>query len=58
MEANTSKAQLEVWEWKNTLHEELKTVPKSERLKFIKEKVRKTIEHLKLAKKADELMSP
>jgi len=55
MKADTSKAQLEVWEWKDTLYEELKTVPKHERLKFIKEKVRKTIEHLNLLSKADEL---
>jgi len=50
MEADTSKAQLEVWEWKDALYEELKAIPKAERLKFIKAKVRNTIEKLRRAK--------
>ena len=44
MESKVSKSQLEVWEWKESLFEELKNIPKDQRLKFIKEKTRKTIE--------------
>ena len=46
MEAKVSKSQVEVWEWKDSLYENLKDIPKDQRLKFIKEKVRKTIEQL------------
>ena len=43
METKISKAQTEVWEWKESLYEELKNIPKLERLKYIKNKVSKTI---------------
>ena len=46
MESKVSKAQIEVWEWKDLLYEELKDIPKELRLKFIKEKVKKTIEQI------------
>ena len=46
METKVSKSQIEVWEWKEYLFEELKNIPKDKRLKFIKEKVKKTIEKL------------
>jgi len=46
METKVSKSQIEVWEWKEALFEDLKIIPKTERLKFINEKVKKTIEKL------------
>ncbi len=46
MESKVSKAQEEVWEWKESLYEELKFVPKDKRLEFIREKVKKTIEQI------------
>jgi hypothetical protein len=46
MESNVSKSQIEVWEWKDSLYEDLKDIPKDQRLKFIKEKVKKTLEQL------------
>ena len=46
MESKVSQSQIEVWEWKESLYEDLKNIPKSERLKFIKEKVKKTLERI------------
>ena len=46
MESKVSKAQEEVWEWKDSLYEELKNIPKKDRLKFISRKVKKTIEQI------------
>jgi len=46
METKISKAQIEVWEWKEFLFDDLKNVPKNKRLRFIKEKVKKTIEKI------------
>jgi hypothetical protein len=39
METKVSKAQIEVWDWKESLYEELKNIPKLERLNYIKGKV-------------------
>ena len=46
METRESKSQVEVWEWKESLYKELRHVRKDKRLKFIKEKVRRTIDKL------------
>lgn len=35
MEAKVSKAQLEVWEWKERAYEQIKNMSKEERIKFI-----------------------
>jgi hypothetical protein len=43
METKVSKALIEVWEWKESLYEELKNNPKLERLNYIKGKVSQTI---------------
>ena len=48
MKINISKSQIEVWEWKESLFEELKNIPKEKRLEFIRKKVKKTIEQLSL----------
>ena len=49
METKVSKAQIEVWDWKESLYEELKNIPKLERLNYIKSKVSDSI--LKINKK-------
>ena len=46
MESKVSKAQEEVWEWKDSLFEELKNIPKKDRLKFIREKVKRQLNKL------------
>jgi hypothetical protein len=46
METKVSKAQAEVWDWKENLYEELKNIPKLERLNYIKGKVSETIKTL------------
>ncbi len=47
MNTKISNAQTEVWQWKETLYQELCTVPKWEHLKYINEKVKDTITKLK-----------
>ena len=51
MKAKISKAQIEVWEWKENLSKELLKIPKNERLKHIREKVKKTVERIRSKKK-------
>ena len=46
METKVSKAQIEVWDWKETLYEELRNIPKLERLNYIKGKVSETIKNI------------
>ena len=41
-----SKAQVEIWDLKDSLFEELKNIPKLERLSYIKGKVKSTIEKI------------
>ena len=41
MEAKISKAQLEVWEWKEKLSSELLKIPLKDRSKYITEKAKK-----------------
>lgn len=43
---NTSKAQLEVWEWKEALYEELKDIPDSKKIEFILRKTASTVERI------------
>ncbi len=43
MNTKISNAQIEVWQWKETLYQELCKVPKWEQLKYINEKVKDTI---------------
>ncbi len=42
-----SKAQLEVWEWKQTLYEETKHLSTAEALKYLVEKSQTTVASLK-----------
>jgi len=46
MKADISKAQLEVWEWKEALYREIKEIPHGQRLKYLREKVRVTVERI------------
>ena len=50
METRISKAQLEVWNWKENLYKELKNVPKNEILAYIKNKVKDTINQIRKKK--------
>ena len=43
MKANISKAQLEVWEWKNALHEEIKDMELDKGLEYLLNKSRTRI---------------
>ena len=51
MEAKTSKAQLEVWEWKEKLSEELNNIPLKDQQKYIHEKTRSIVAKLKSVKR-------
>jgi len=49
-----SKAQLEVWEWKQTLAEETQHLTTAEALNYLVEKSQKTVAHLKNQKRLPE----
>jgi hypothetical protein len=50
MKAKISKAQLEVWEWKERAFKNLEEIPEEERVKYIFSKTNKTISRLKKLK--------
>ena len=52
METKESKAQLEVWEWKEKAYEQTKNMTKEERLKFILSQTREMVLRLKHKKAA------
>jgi hypothetical protein len=47
MQAKVSKAQTEVWEWKEKLYEEIKNVPSSERISYLIKKAHSTVAAIK-----------
>jgi hypothetical protein len=51
MKSKDSKAQREVWEWKELLYEEIKNVPPNMKLKYIHQKVKKILEGIKKNRK-------
>ncbi len=51
MEAKESKAQLEVWEWKEKLYQQVKNLHKGEMLKFILKQTKETVDNLKAKQK-------
>jgi len=51
MKSKDSKAQKEVWEWKELLYEEIKNVPPNLQLKYIHQKVKKILEDINKKKK-------
>ena len=46
-----SKAQLEVWEWKQRAYEELQNIPREKWMEYIKDKTQPVIEELMRRKK-------
>ncbi len=46
---NISKAQIEVWDWKNSLYEEIKDIPDFQKIDYIHKKTAETIERFKKA---------
>ena len=52
MEAKTSKAQKEVWEWKEKAYDQIKNMSKQERIKFILAQTRDVASRLKQKKAA------
>ncbi|MCD4789174.1 MAG: hypothetical protein K8R37_04170 [Bacteroidales bacterium] len=54
MKTKISKAQIEVWEWKEKAFEELEKIPEKERIKYIEAKTKIIINKLK--KKKQELI--
>ena len=51
METKESKAQLEVWEWKEKLYQQVKDLPRGEMLKFILAQTKDTVANLKAKQK-------
>lgn len=51
METKTSKAQLEVWEWKEKACNLIKDLPKEKQIPFIIESTKETVEWLKERKR-------
>ena len=47
MKTKVSKAQEEVWEWKERAYEEIKDIPEDKRIDYIREKVRDVIDRIK-----------
>jgi hypothetical protein len=55
MKSNISKAQLEVWRWKEALYEEIKNIPEKDRIDYIQKKVAKTVERFKKHRPSTEI---
>lgn len=50
MEVNVSKAQQEVWEWKERAYEEMKHLSTREQIDFIHEKTKQLVERIRTKK--------
>lgn len=50
MESKISKAQLEVWEWKERAWQEIKDLPKEEQLPFVLSQTKDTVAMIREAK--------
>ena len=50
MEAKVSKAQMEVWEWKEKVYEDMKHLSTSEQIRLIHEQTRELVERLRIKK--------
>lgn len=51
MKTKISKAQKEVWEWKEKVFKKLEKIPEKQRVKYIFSKTRDTIERIRRNKK-------
>lgn len=49
-----SRAQKEVWEWKEKLYAQIKDLPKGEQLKYIVSQAKETVEKIKTKRRAEE----
>ena len=58
MEIKISKAQLEVWEWKEKAYEEIKHLPLVEQMRIIHEQSKQTIALINKKKKAADAHKP
>ncbi|MDQ3847235.1 MAG: hypothetical protein M3342_24950 [Bacteroidota bacterium] len=47
MKNDVSKAQREVWEWKEKAYEQIKNLPAGEQIKFIQEQTKHLVERIK-----------
>ncbi len=54
MEGKISKAQKDVWEWKEKLYEQIKDLPKGEQLKYIISQAKETVEKIKAKRMGEE----
>jgi hypothetical protein len=54
MEAKTSKAQLEVWDWKEKAYQEMKHLSTPEQINYIRMQTKALVEKIKKAKKLRE----
>lgn len=52
MEVKVSKAQLEVWEWKERAYEQMKNMTQAERINFTKQQTAELVARLKRKKAA------
>ena len=50
MEHKVSKAQLEVWEWKEAAYQQIKDVPYGQRIQFIINQTKDIVEEIKKKK--------
>ena len=50
MEAKISKAQVEVWEWKEKAYEQIKNLSKEERIKFLINQTKEIVTRINNAK--------
>ena len=55
METTISKSQLEVWEWKDILYDEIKNLSEFKRIEYLINKVKTTSDKLKADKKSDQV---
>jgi len=53
METTVSKSQLEVWEWKDILYDEIKNLSEFKRIEYLINKVKTTSDKLKADKKSE-----
>jgi|GEM_PF-2799726 len=51
MKQTKHEAQIEVWEWKETLYKELKKIPRELWAKYLNDKAKDTIQNLEELKK-------
>ena len=47
MKGKISKAQIEVWEWKEQLSDVIRKLPNKERVRYLKDKSSKVVENLR-----------